>query len=45
MNLTTSGTHNLTTLGIYANNIEKIYQKLARPFQDLENEAGSVDEP
>ncbi len=27
------------------NNIEKIYQKLARPFQDLENEAGSVDEP
>ena len=24
MNLTTSGTHNLTTLGIYANNIEKI---------------------
>ena len=26
------------------NHIETIYQKLARPFQDLENEAGNADE-
>ena len=32
MNLTTSGTHNLTTLGIYANNIEKIEKQEQKIF-------------